>query len=354
MDEAKKVENEVEASGESMNKRYSYVLHGGKAYCPYGSRTSHLQVPLDHGTFIHDMPIMNVYDCKAQENIQSFGICSCEANPDRAAKIKEIKQHVKDSGGFMDKVMSFFCGKSEEKETGKDLEQNVVIQCIPEFAIMDQWEEGSDKLRIKGIKALNNGCKVQCLKGDGEALICIADDGQENAEKEKQSLCDFDSWQEGDPMPDPSQRNVQNLDKNISDLETKLDACKDPQERMRLQKELDSKKSLQTKMKETKNLNDEIERKKESSPTFDDPDASVKEMEKSGQLKEMVENGSIVDKDGNKVTDMNQAKEIMKDNMKSCNDQYKKLEKAQKDTNSNYKNGYDQATVDKIKEDIKG
>lgn len=353
MTEGKNIENEVEASGESFSRDFSYVLHGGKAYCPYGSRTSHLQVPLDHGTLIHDMPVMTVLDCKAQTNIQSFGVCSCPTNPDRLAKIEEIKANVKKSGGFLSKVMTFFCGESEDKETGKDLEQNVVIQCMPQFAISDMWEEGADKLRINGIKTLTSKCKVQCLKGDGEALIGIADDGQENAEKEKQGLCDFDNWQEGDPMPDASQRNVQNLEKNINELQDKIDNCKDPAEKAKLQKELDAKKDLQTKMTETKNTQDEISRQLETMSKCENPDQAVKDMEKDGSLQKMIDNGQIVDADGNKVTDVNEAKKLMKENIEASNDKYDQLEKAQKDLSDNYKNGYDQSKVDKIKEDIK-
>ncbi|MBQ3783179.1 MAG: DUF4280 domain-containing protein [Lachnospiraceae bacterium] len=215
-----KITAEAKVEEEGLEQQASYVLHGGKAYCQWGSRESRLQVPKCHGTYIHDMPMMVHTDVVVKENIQPFGYCYCMENPDRAAKVQEILDAVEEeTHDLLDAAMDgvnaigdFLFGGDDEEEVSEEemtlLEQNVTIMCKPgSFKV--QWDDASEDLYINGEKALTNHCTIVCTKCGG--LVSISDDGQENAAFEQQSKQDMSEWKEGDPIPEASQANLQQL-----------------------------------------------------------------------------------------------------------------------------------------------
>lgn len=224
------------------------MLHGGKAYCQWGTRESRLQVPKCHGTYVHDMPMMTYKDTVVEKNIQPFGYCMCMDNPDRAKKVDEILNYVdNETHDMLDSVMdgvnavgdavnaigdaacsaassvvSFFSGeeekseeKNEESEETTDeertlLEQSVTIVCDPgAFSVI--WEDSSEDLIINKQNALTSRCTILCKKCG--AYIAISDDGQENAAFEQKSKQDMSKWKEGDPIPEASRSNLQQLEK---------------------------------------------------------------------------------------------------------------------------------------------
>lgn len=221
----------------SVDQKASYVLHGGKAYCQWGTRESRLQVPKCHGTYVHDMPMMTYKDTVVEKNIQPFGYCTCMDNPDRAKKVDEILNFVdNETHDILDSVMdgvnavgdaacsaassvvNFFTGGDDEEEESEEtadeertlLEQSVTIVCDPgAFSII--WEDSSEDLIINKQNALTNRCTILCKKCG--AYIAISDDGQENAAFEQQSKQDMSKWKEGDPIPEASQSNLQQLEK---------------------------------------------------------------------------------------------------------------------------------------------
>lgn len=229
-------ESDITQSG-SMEQKASYVLHGGKAYCQWGTRESRLQVPKCHGTYVHDMPMMTYRDTEVETNIQPFGYCTCMDNPDRAKKVEKILKKVdEETHDILDTVMdgvnavgdvassayssvkSFFCGEEEETKESEDttdeertlLEQSVTIMCDPgAFSII--WEDSSEDLIINKQNALTSRCTILCKKCG--AYIAISDDGQENAAFEQQSKQDMSKWKEGDPIPEASRSNLQQLEK---------------------------------------------------------------------------------------------------------------------------------------------
>lgn len=218
-----------------VEQKASYVLHGGKAYCEYGTRESRLQVPECHGTYIHDMPMMTYKDTEVKTNIQPFGYCMCMNNPDRAKKVEKILNKVDEEthdlldtvmdgvnavcdgvSSFASSVKGFFCGEEDteksEETTDEErtlLEQSVTIMCKPgAFSVI--WEDASEDLIINKQRALTSQCTILCEKCG--AVVSISDDGQENATFEQQSKQDMSKWQEGDPVPEASRSNLQQLE----------------------------------------------------------------------------------------------------------------------------------------------
>lgn len=354
------IKSEVTSQEESLSKQYSYVLHGAKTYCQYGSRTARIVVPECHGTYVHDMPVLTVEDCAAKTEIQIFGYCSCETNPDRIAKMEEILADVKEEDnlldgimnglgaakkavtGLFDSVMSVF-GKEEKKEEpeepefAEDLKQNVLVMCNPIFAVNDTWLGGTDKLLIKGVPALNSGCTITCIKCGGS--INFADDGQENAVSEQQGAVDFNEWEEGDGLPNLTQRNLEGLENNMTELKDKIDSCTDPAEKAKLQAVLETKQSLHTTMKDNMSMVNELEESLRYSSYCQDVDGAVKELEQSGELKKMMDSGQLTDKDNNPITDMEGAKKYMEEQLSNSNGDILKKQEDLKIIKDCYANG---------------
>lgn len=275
-------EAEVESSEESLEPYHSYVLHGAQAYCEYGSRLARLTLPKCHGSYIHDMPVMTTEDCKAYENIKVFGFCSSLNNPDRLNAVKDVMEIVEKDENMLDVIMDagnalgkginnlankvagiFGCGSGEKKKAydpyagyGKDVVENVLVQCKPLFFPLDNWSGGTDKLMINGKQALNSNCIMVCTKCGGE--IRIADDGQENAISEQHSVTDFENWKEGDPMPEPTARNMEALNENLEQLEKELEQCADPAEKARLQAEYDTKSKMASDLSNTLSMVNDV------------------------------------------------------------------------------------------------
>lgn len=287
----KKFEMErVEVHPESLSDQYSYVVHGALLVCQWGSRTSRLVVPLSHGTYLHDMPVMTVTDCRAEANIQGFGYCMNPENPNRIAKIKEIKENVKKSGGFLSKVMHFF--GMEKEVDGSDLENNILIPCTPVFAAGTEWEPGAGEIRyqINGKCALRVDCQIECIHCGGR--IQMIEDGQEDAAAE-QSTERFDAkdWQEGDALPPPTQKNLEEAKREVAQLEQRIEKCEDGIEKEQLQAELDEKKELYHTIKETKEILEDIHIKQMFETPVSDPIAVVEAMEESGELQKRIDSG---------------------------------------------------------------
>lgn len=191
------ITNEMPATSDetSLEENYSYVLHGAQAVCEFCSRPGRLTVPLCHGTYMHDMPVMTVDDAKPQTNVKYFGFCSSMTNPDRLKAVEAVMEQVEDSKNLLDHIMDF-PGKVKslfEKDAvdpndpyhgyGRDVYENVTVMCNPEFDFREKWEGGTDKLLINGVQALNSKCELTCIKGGGR--VYIIDDGQENAVAEQ-------------------------------------------------------------------------------------------------------------------------------------------------------------------------
>lgn len=362
------LEGNVETE-DNVEQRYSYVVHGGYAQCPYGTRPSRLVVPECHGTYIHDMPVMTVKDNKVIENVQPFGYCTCMDNPDRLEKVKEIMKQVNEETKLGDTIMDIAGAvgnfllfgpvmgtiknvmdsqEDEDDEYADMLMESVTIMCEP--LITQLWKDGSKDLLINSIKALNNGCTIKCDKCN--AVIEIVDDGQENAVQEQQGVTDFKNWKEGDPMPAPTQRNLQNLEKNIEGMEKEMEHCTDPKRKAQLAKEIAQKKNLCSTLKDNVNILQDISQRKLQCSPCENPKEAVNQLVENGKFDEMLKAGKIVDSEGNPIKDPEKAKQQMENGLKESNDRYEKLQQTEKTVRENYNNKTPCKSVDAEKMNV--
>jgi len=333
----------IQVASGSAEKKYSYVLHGAKIFCSCGSRESRLVVPLGNGTNIHDMPMLTVKDCSPNQNIQGFGFCSSMENPQRQIEMDEIMEEVEGESGFLDNVMNFFSsGKTKKKkseEYAQDVQKNVLVCCVPEFASNDEWQEGTEALIIGKEMALNSTCSITCKWGGN---IVFVEDGQQNAIEQQTTAEDFDTWSEEAGMPELTDRNQQTLDKNVKELEQKMNSCTDPEEKASLQKELEQKKELKNKVDDSMTKLKEIEKKQKENRYYDDIGEVIEDIDNSGDLDEMVNGGQVfeTDKDNNIVRvakNKEEAKEILTKELQKSNDKHKELEAEKQELINAYK-----------------
>lgn len=276
MGETLEAQGTVESTAENTTPQYSYVVHGAEAFCPCGSRSGRLTIPTCHGTYMHDMPIMTVYDSEADKNVKCFGFCNSIANPDRLKEVEAVMKKVEEDKNLLDGLMdglsflgnaiasAFGFGDEPDPDDpyhgyGEDVYKSVLVCCEPMFATMRTWDGGTDKLRINGANALNSTCTLVCLKDAENGLIQIMNDGQENAAMEQAGAADMASWQPGDPYPTPTQGNLEALDANIADLECQLHAATTLEEHERIQAEIDAKTQLRNEMQSTLTMLSEMQ-----------------------------------------------------------------------------------------------
>ncbi|MGG1787621.1 DUF4280 domain-containing protein [Brevibacillus formosus] len=57
-----------------------YVVRGAKMRCNCGSHQRRINLPVSHGSYVNEKPMMNIEDYKPVENIAHFGICQSPTN----------------------------------------------------------------------------------------------------------------------------------------------------------------------------------------------------------------------------------------------------------------------------------
>lgn len=180
-----------------------------------------------------------------------------------------------------------------EKETdGADLENNVLIPCTPVFAVGTEWEPKAGEIRyeINRFCALRLDCQVECIHCGGR--IQIIEDGQEAAAAEQnQESFHAKDWKEGDALPPPTQKNLEEAQREVTRLEQQVKECQEGTQKEQLQEELDQKKELYHTIKETKEILEDIHFKQLFEMPVSNPAAAVEAMEESGQLQKQIESG---------------------------------------------------------------
>lgn len=139
----------------------AYVVHGAETSCSCGLRNSHVVVPISHGVFIHDIAQLNIFDFKPYINIQIFGGCTSPENPSvqaaAAAAVKAVNSKPK---GFFEKVVSFFCGSSDEAADDSFVSQCAGV-CTP--IILAPWDNGKETVQLEGFNPLLSTGTLTCL-----------------------------------------------------------------------------------------------------------------------------------------------------------------------------------------------
>lgn len=122
-----------------------YIVRGAKMQCKLGSHKRKINLPVSHGSYVNNKPVMNAGDKVEVKNITWFGICrgSCP------------------SSGTINLV-----GENGGVVTGK--------KCTPK--ILGEWVNTKENTKVEGKAALTTKSKVYCMYG-GE--ISFVTDGQQ-------------------------------------------------------------------------------------------------------------------------------------------------------------------------------
>lgn len=150
----------------------SFVVHGACAFCDQGSREARIIVPKSHGTYIHNLPQLERYDCAPNVNIRPFGVCRSTKNPAVQAEMKKVEEEVKapkqDVGWFKSLFM-----KEEEIPLEKLPPPQCVAMCDPKLT--GPWLLAKENVKIGYADALLNTSINSCIYG---GKIKIVDNGQ--------------------------------------------------------------------------------------------------------------------------------------------------------------------------------
>lgn len=161
------IRSEIEGEKE---RDVTFLVHGAKTICPYGSRPARLIVPKSHGVFLKSKAQLNKKDSKPVVNIQSMGIC-------KLGNIGEDYEAVDERNWFrraLDTVSSLFRPSRNVSNPDDEIVLDVCA-CTPQV-YMD-WQNTDAKLFIDNEEALLNISTVQCMKSPN-ATITIVDNGQ--------------------------------------------------------------------------------------------------------------------------------------------------------------------------------
>lgn len=140
----------------------AYVVRGALLRCDHGSHCRKLNLLQCHGVHTKKKPMMVKTDCKREENIPSFGVCSSSDN-ETPGKVRYLKDVRRDDSG--DPISQ----EPDGTVTG--------TPCIPE--IVGFWDETHDDTHVgkDGEPALTTRSFLVC-KYNG--LIEIVRSGQED------------------------------------------------------------------------------------------------------------------------------------------------------------------------------
>lgn len=122
-----------------------YVVRGASMRCRCGSHPRRINLPVSHGSFVNQKPMLNEEDNK-EDNISSFGICSGPANPSN-----ETIHLVGEDGAVV---------------SGKP--------CQPE--ILAKWLNTKEDALVEGKPALTTASQLICAFG---GVIAFENDGQQ-------------------------------------------------------------------------------------------------------------------------------------------------------------------------------
>lgn len=126
-----------------------YVVRGAKMKCKCGSHKRKINLPVSHGSYVDEKPMMNEDDNKAVVNVTYFGVCKSGSNPS-----SQIVNLVGEDGATI---------------TGK--------LCCPK--IIGKWMKTKEKTKVEGKPPLTTESQLVC---GFDGLITFVTNGQEDKE----------------------------------------------------------------------------------------------------------------------------------------------------------------------------
>ena len=143
----------------------TFVVHGAKIRCPFGSREGYLIVPESHGVMLKSKAQLHKKDRRVRVNINSMGICSAPG-----AVSASGGQEVRSVGRI---IVDTVFNRNSNQSTPVGTQDT----CICEPQIFMDWQNTMPEVLIDGEEALLNISTIQCMR-DSAAIITIVDDGQ--------------------------------------------------------------------------------------------------------------------------------------------------------------------------------
>lgn len=125
----------------------SYIVRGAKMRCSCGSHPRRINLPVSHGSYVEDKPMMNEADSRLLVNIEDFGICNSPANPNNA--------------------IIYLIAEDKSTISGK--------KCCP--VILSNWINTQEKTKVEGKAALTTQSQLICALG---GIIGFTSDGQQD------------------------------------------------------------------------------------------------------------------------------------------------------------------------------
>ena len=143
---------------------YSYVVRGAKIYCTCGTHIRQLDMPVCHGSYIREKPMMNEQDCKVglDANIPPFGACRSESNPNIDIIIEDAEN-----------VLPL------QDENGNQCEPPMPLEgklCDPVLCENAKWLDAQEETLVDGVPALTVKCTIACIY---DGVIGFWDNGQD-------------------------------------------------------------------------------------------------------------------------------------------------------------------------------
>ena len=140
---------------------YPYVVIGARIICTYGSHYRRLDMPVCHGSYIREKPMLHELDCAVglDANIPPFGACMSPDNKD----IDIIIEDPQDVMPVLDENDELYMPPMPI--TGK--------LCTPKLG--EKWCDAHEDTLIDGVPALTVDCTIACHY---QGVVCFIDDGQ--------------------------------------------------------------------------------------------------------------------------------------------------------------------------------
>ncbi|MDR0286949.1 MAG: DUF4280 domain-containing protein [Clostridiales bacterium] len=143
-----------------------YAVRGAHIGCVYGSHIRRLDMPVAHGSYIRDIPMMNEEDCQVgiEANIPPFGAC-------RSSENTNVKIVIQDATDLMPVPTD-------------DSGQNFAVPAVPVEGRLctpvlgPKWSDAKKDTLVDGLPALTVNCTIACSCGGEGAVIFFMDNGQ--------------------------------------------------------------------------------------------------------------------------------------------------------------------------------
>ncbi|NFI03434.1 DUF4280 domain-containing protein [Clostridium botulinum] len=123
-----------------------YVVRGAKMKCIKGSNERKINLPVSHGSYANDKPILNKKD-NTEQNISYFGVCE-------------------EKGCFVEKTEITVIDSKGNIKTG--------IKCVPQ--IVHDWIKTKGDTIVEGEPALTTDSVIYCCRGGNITFVTSGQD----------------------------------------------------------------------------------------------------------------------------------------------------------------------------------